>query len=174
MVNPQPNRPTIEELVTKALRANVIDHEFAGDLRNSADLEEALGMFYTYALEYGDDPEALLTKWGVIEPNSTTEPEEADNRLLREGMDVTYTALVGELSEDEVLVAVWRGGPASSSKVRRVVNYSEFTSTVSEVRSDYNSPATRALPLIRSSRDIVRWFASKTGSENPIDYDMFD
>lgn len=67
METPQPNEPTIEELVTKALAANMIDQEFAGDLRSSADLEEALGMFYTYVIEKGDDPEALLAEWGITE-----------------------------------------------------------------------------------------------------------
>jgi hypothetical protein len=61
------NEPTVEELVTKALAADVIDQEFAGDLRSSADLEEALGMFYTYALEHGNDPEALLAEWDITE-----------------------------------------------------------------------------------------------------------
>jgi hypothetical protein len=63
--NASTNEPTIEELATKALAADVIDQEFAGHLRGSADLEEALGMFYTYVIEKGDDPEALLAEWGI-------------------------------------------------------------------------------------------------------------
>lgn len=59
------DKPTVEELTTKALTAGVIDQEFAEDLRESADLEEALGMFYTHALEHGNDPEALLAEWGI-------------------------------------------------------------------------------------------------------------
>lgn len=67
MENPQLNEPTVEELVTKALEADVIDQEFAEELRESADLEEALGMFYTYVIEKGDDPEVLLAEWGITE-----------------------------------------------------------------------------------------------------------
>jgi hypothetical protein len=59
--------PTVEELVTKALEAGVIDEEFAEDLRSSADLEEALGMFYTHAIEQGDEPDELLRQWRIIE-----------------------------------------------------------------------------------------------------------
>lgn len=57
--------PTVEELVTKALAAGAIDEAFAEDLRNSADLEEALGMFYTFVITEGADPEALLQEWGI-------------------------------------------------------------------------------------------------------------
>jgi hypothetical protein len=61
------NEPTVEELVTKALAADVIDPEFARDLRSSADLQEVLGMFYTYVIEKGDDPKALLAEWDITE-----------------------------------------------------------------------------------------------------------
>ena len=57
--------PTVEELITKALEAEVIDQEFAEELRDSADLEEALGMFYTYVIEEGGDPEELLREWNI-------------------------------------------------------------------------------------------------------------
>lgn len=67
MENQQSSEPTVEELTTKALEADVIDQDFAGELRSSTDIEEALGMFYTHALEHGHDPEALLAKWGITE-----------------------------------------------------------------------------------------------------------
>lgn len=57
---------TVEELVTKALAAKVIDAEFADDMRGAADMEDALGMFYTHVIEQGDDPEALLWEWNII------------------------------------------------------------------------------------------------------------
>jgi|GEM_PF-5276959 len=74
MENPELNEPTVEELIAKALAAEVIDQEFAEDLRDSTDFEEALGMFYTYVIEKGDDPEALLTEWGISEPTRPRAP----------------------------------------------------------------------------------------------------
>ena len=57
MDNTSTNEPTVEELVTKALAAEVIDQEFAGDLRSSADLEEALSAFYAYIIEGAATPD---------------------------------------------------------------------------------------------------------------------
>ena len=66
MQNPAENIPTVEELIAKALAAEAIDEEFSEDLRSSADLDEALGMFYTYVIEQGGDPELLLRQWNMI------------------------------------------------------------------------------------------------------------
>lgn len=60
------SQPTTEELVAKALGAEVIDEDFAIELRVSADLDEALGIFYTYVIEQGEDPETLLRKWNIV------------------------------------------------------------------------------------------------------------
>jgi hypothetical protein len=69
MENVSADEPTVEELVTKALEAEVINEEFAEDLRASADLEEALGMFYTHIIEEGGDPETLLQQLNItIDP----------------------------------------------------------------------------------------------------------
>lgn len=70
MKNSAQNTPAVEELVTKALAADVIDEGFAEDLRCSSDLDEALGMFYTYVIEQGDDPEELLRQWNIITDSS--------------------------------------------------------------------------------------------------------
>ncbi len=60
--------PTIEELVTKALNAQVIDTDTAEELRASEDMEEALGMFFSYVIQEDQgDPEGLLKSWGIIE-----------------------------------------------------------------------------------------------------------
>jgi hypothetical protein len=68
--NLPPDEPTVEELVTKALTEGVIDEDFAEDLRNSADLEEALGMFCTHTIEEGNDPELLLQQWNItVDPS---------------------------------------------------------------------------------------------------------
>ena len=69
MENLSSDEPTVEELVAKALAANVIDEEFAEDLRGSTDLEEALGMFYTYITEESHhDPTDLLQQRNIIDP----------------------------------------------------------------------------------------------------------
>lgn len=157
MDNASTNEPTVEELVAKALRANVIDQEFAGDLRSSADLEEALGMFYTYALEQGDgdDPEALLRGWGIIEQGD----EPVSNRLLYKGMDTSYADLVSQLREGEMLIATWLRTPANFPKIQLVVDQDDHRIIVSGAKAGYGIK--------------LCWFASTTGSENPIDYGMF-
>lgn len=58
------DEPTTNELIAKAVKAGVIDQEFAQDMRG-ASLEEALGMFYTHAIEQGEDPDELLREWGI-------------------------------------------------------------------------------------------------------------
>lgn len=153
----------MEELVTKALAANVIDQDFAEDLRGSADLEEALGMFYTHVIEKGDDPEALLTEWGITEPNNAPGGKQMTNRQLFAEMkstDVTYDALQGELQDGEVLVATWLRDPANFPQVRLVGDENDHSSIVGKTVHGYYVK--------------LRWFASTTGSVNPIDYGMFD
>ncbi|WP_280448613.1 hypothetical protein [Nocardia brasiliensis] len=147
-------------MATKALAANVIDQEFAEDLRNCADLKEALGMFYTYVIEKGDDPEALLIEWSIIEQNRTSGDKQMTNRLLGEGQDVSYDDLIGQLREGEVLVATWLRDPLNTPNARPVVDENDLKSIASKAKYGYYVK--------------LRWFASTTGSENPIDYGMFD
>jgi len=35
-------------------------------MRACTDLEEVLGLFYTYVIENGDDPKAMLREWNII------------------------------------------------------------------------------------------------------------
>lgn len=163
MGNSQSNEPTVEELIAKALAADVIDQEFAGDLRSSADLEEALGMFYAYALEHGNDPEVLLVEWDITEQSDTLPGNKQmtdGNRLLGEGMDVSYGDLMGQLREGEVLMATWLRDPLNTPKVRPVIDENDLKSIVSKTKYGYYVK--------------LRWFASTTGFVNPIDYGMFD
>lgn len=67
------SEPTVDELVDKALQAGAIDAVFAEELRASADIGEAIGMFYTYALEAGNDPDALLAEWEITEERQNEE-----------------------------------------------------------------------------------------------------
>jgi hypothetical protein len=60
------SEPTVEELAYKAEAAGAVDHEAAEAMRQCADLESALSMFYTYVTDEDGDPEALLREWGII------------------------------------------------------------------------------------------------------------
>lgn len=153
----------MEELAAKALEAEVIDQDFAEDLCDSADLEVALGMFYTYVIEKGDDPKALLIEWGFIEQTDTSGDEQltnSENRLIGEGQGVSYADLMSQLQEGEVLVATWLRDPLNTPKARPVTDEHDHSSIAGKTEHGYYVE--------------LRWFASTTGSVNPIDYDMFD
>jgi hypothetical protein len=149
------DEPTIEELVTKALGANVIDEEFAEELRGSEDLEEALGMFYTHTFEQGDNPEALLRGWDIIEQGNRP----MTNRLLFKGELISYAELMDQLKEGEVLVATWLRDPANFPNARPVVDENDMLDIAGKTKYGYYVK--------------LRWFASTTGSEDPLDYGMF-
>jgi len=151
--------PTVDELVEKALQAKVIDAEFAEELRGSADMEDALGMFYTYVIEKGESPDELLAEWGIIEPTTAPDVQEAGNRLLGIGTKLSYADLMAQLQEGEMLVATWLRDPANFPHARPVIDEHDHASIVGKTVHGY---------YVR-----LRWFASKTGSENPIDYGMF-
>ena len=61
------SEPTVEELVAKALAAGAITEEFAEELREYAELSDALGEFYTYIIADSGDPDAMLREWNIIE-----------------------------------------------------------------------------------------------------------
>lgn len=152
--------PTTEELVTKALAAGVIDQDFADDLRDSEDLNEALGMFYTHITSEGGQPDDLLVEWGIIEPTTEAHVQEAGNRLLSVGTKISYAELTAKLREGEILVATWLRDPANFPHARPVIDEHDHDSVVGKTIHGY---------YVR-----LRWFASTTGSVNPIDYGMFD
>ncbi len=160
MENKPKDEPTVDELVEKALGAKVIDNEFADDIRNSADIEEALGMFYTHIIDEGGYPDDLLVEWDIIEPVTAPHVQEAGNRLIGVGSKVSHAELMAVLQKDEILVATWLRTPVNIPKARSVIDEYDYDSVVGKTIHGY---------YVR-----LRWFASTTGSENPIDYGMFD
>ena len=149
--------PTVEELVSKALEVNMIDAESADDLRGCDDLEEALGVFYGYMTDQGEDPDVLLADWGIIERGDAKVP---DNRLLYKGTGADFAKLVARLHEGEVLMGTWVRTPVGFPKVELVDDEHSFGIVERSVVTGYY--------------DKLRWYASRTASVNPIDYGMFD
>lgn len=60
--------PTIENLVEKALAAQVISADDAADLLECDGLEEAVSIFYTLTADTDHDTRSLLKEWNIIEP----------------------------------------------------------------------------------------------------------
>lgn len=81
------------------------------------------------------------------------------NRLIRQGQDVSYDDLMSELKDGEVLVATWLRDPVNIPYARPVTDKNDHRSIADKTRYGYYVN--------------LRWFASTTGSTNPIEYGMY-
>jgi hypothetical protein len=92
--------------------------------------------------------------------NHTFGVKQMANKLIGVGPDISYDDLISQLEEGEVLMITWLPNPLNDPKVRPVTDEQDHRSIVSSAEDGWY--------------DELRWFASRSGSKNPYDYDMFD